>query len=149
MHSYQYVCRDMLQCNNKASILLTNTVLLRRKLKVFRGQHYQQQQQKQQHFYPFRSLATTTTTTITKDAEYKNFSHQLLTIDHGHPPPSSTRDMPQQQQQQPKDKLVFGKQFTPHMLQIQYINQQWGAPKIVPYQNLSISPAASSLHYGT
>lgn len=43
---------------------------------------------------------------------------------------------------------MFGRQFTPHMLQVQYDNHQWCEPKIVPYENLSISPAASGLHYG-
>ena len=27
--------------------------------------------------------------------------------------------------------------------------QQWHAPKIVPYQDLKISPAASCINYGT
>jgi hypothetical protein len=137
MHNYQHLI-----CRNTASLLQSNKVRLRRTLKVFRGQNFQQQEQQQQCCYHFRSFATTTTT---KDNEYKNFSHKSLIIDqNGHS--QSTHDIQQQRQQ--KDVLVFGKQFTPHMLQIQYSNQQWGEPKIVPYQNLSISPAASSLHYG-
>jgi hypothetical protein len=48
-----------------------------------------------------------------------------------------------------KEKLVFGTTTTDHMLLIEWdkINH-WKAPKIIPYQNLSISPAASCLHYG-
>ena len=83
-------------------------------------------------------------------AEYQNFSHHALTI--ASAPPSA---LPPRQQQQHDDNdspnqssLVFGQTFTPHMLQIHYQNGQWSAPQIVPYQNLSLSPAASSLHYG-
>ncbi len=37
-----------------------------------------------------------------------------------------------------------------HMLTIEWNKVEgWASPKIVPYQNLSISPAASCLHYGT
>ena len=37
-----------------------------------------------------------------------------------------------------------------HMLMVEWTTQDgWAAPKIVPYQNLSLSPAASCLHYGT
>ena len=48
-----------------------------------------------------------------------------------------------------KEKLVFGTTTTDHMLLIEWdkINH-WKTPKIIPYQNLSISPAASCLHYG-
>jgi hypothetical protein len=36
-----------------------------------------------------------------------------------------------------------------HMLTIEWTKEaKWGKPKIVPYQDLKISPAASSLHYG-
>jgi hypothetical protein len=34
------------------------------------------------------------------------------------------------------------------MLQIQYENERWKSPTIVPYGDLRISPAASALHYG-
>jgi branched-chain amino acid aminotransferase len=48
-----------------------------------------------------------------------------------------------------KEDLVFGRTFSDHMLAVEWnVEQQWGDPKIVPYQNLSISPAASCLHYG-
>jgi branched-chain amino acid aminotransferase len=44
--------------------------------------------------------------------------------------------------------LKFGTTFSDHMLTIEYKMGSWQDPQIVPYQNLSISPAASSLHYG-
>jgi len=48
-----------------------------------------------------------------------------------------------------KEDLVFGSTMSDHMLTIEWNKTNgWEAPKIVPYQNLSISPAASSLHYG-
>jgi branched-chain amino acid aminotransferase len=48
-----------------------------------------------------------------------------------------------------KEDLVFGTTMADHMLMVEWdLENGWGAPKIVPYQNLSISPAASSLHYG-
>ena len=82
-------------------------------------------------------------------AEYQNFSHHALTIASA---PPSALPRPQQQQHDDDDptnnnnqSLVFGQTFTPHMLQIHYQNGQWSAPQIVPYQNLSVSPAASSL----
>ena len=128
--------------NKIASLLLLNNVLVRRPHnKSFRGHHHSQQQQ-QQRVVHVRSIATTSITTT--NTEYKNFSHKLLTVEQVVQNPSSNSTTLQQQ-----DQLVFGKQFTPHMLQIQYIHQQWTEPKIVPYQNLSLSPAASSLHYGT
>ncbi|MHA1718335.1 MAG: branched-chain amino acid aminotransferase [Promethearchaeota archaeon] len=52
----------------------------------------------------------------------------------------------------PKDysKLRFGKNFTDHMLIMEYKESQggWGPAKIIPYGNLSLDPAASVLHYG-
>jgi hypothetical protein len=48
-----------------------------------------------------------------------------------------------------KEDLKFGTTMADHMLTIEFDKENgWGAPKIIPYQNLSISPAASSLHYG-
>jgi hypothetical protein len=36
-----------------------------------------------------------------------------------------------------------------HMLTIEWTTEgKWGKPKIIPYQDLKISPAASCLHYG-
>lgn len=48
-----------------------------------------------------------------------------------------------------KEDLVFGHTFTDHMLMIEWDSEtKWSAPRIVPYQDLKISPAASCLHYG-
>src|SRR5690606_1776677 len=44
--------------------------------------------------------------------------------------------------------LVFGRSFSDHMLVSFYEDGQWGSNKIVPYGNLSLSPAIASLHYG-
>ena len=45
--------------------------------------------------------------------------------------------------------LVFGTTLADHMLMIEWNRVgEWGAPRIVPYQNLQLSPAASCLHYG-
>ncbi|KAN0000959.1 hypothetical protein ACTFIZ_001388 [Dictyostelium cf. discoideum] len=47
-----------------------------------------------------------------------------------------------------KTKLVFGKQFSDHMIEVQWTKEEgWGAPKISGYHNLSIPPSASVLHY--
>ncbi len=44
---------------------------------------------------------------------------------------------------------VFGRTFTDHTLEIDWDSQHgWHAPKISPFGNLSLHPAASSLHYG-
>ena len=48
-----------------------------------------------------------------------------------------------------KEDLVFGTTMSDHMLTVEWdLKNGWGSPKIIPYQNLSISPAASGLHYG-
>uniref|UniRef100_A0AAY4D4X2 Branched-chain-amino-acid aminotransferase n=2 Tax=Denticeps clupeoides TaxID=299321 RepID=A0AAY4D4X2_9TELE len=44
--------------------------------------------------------------------------------------------------------LLFGKQFTDHMLTVNWSEKGgWQAPQIKPFQNLSLHPAASALHY--
>jgi len=49
----------------------------------------------------------------------------------------------------PKEQLKFGKTFSDHMLEIDWSKSSgWSAPKISPYQNFSIDPAASVFHYG-
>jgi hypothetical protein len=70
--------------------------------------------------------------------KYKDFSQKMLTFE-----PSSN---PQDHVQIPKEDLVFGQQFTPHMLMLQYESKKWSPPKIIPFQNISISPASSGLH---
>ncbi|KGR00037.1 branched-chain amino acid aminotransferase [Candida albicans GC75] len=48
----------------------------------------------------------------------------------------------------PKDKLVFGKTFTDHMLEIEWTKEKgWHAPKISPYHNLSLDPSTIVFHY--
>lgn len=48
-----------------------------------------------------------------------------------------------------KEDLLFGTTLSDHMLMIEWEKKNgWGTPRIVPYQNLSLSPAATSLHYG-
>mmetsp|Transcript_17735 Transcript_17735/g.40932 ORF Transcript_17735/g.40932 Transcript_17735/m.40932 type:complete len:406 (+) Transcript_17735:210-1427(+) len=48
-----------------------------------------------------------------------------------------------------KEKLKFGSTFTDHMLTIEWNNEHgWMPPKILPYQDLKLDPAATSLHYG-
>lgn len=47
----------------------------------------------------------------------------------------------------PQD-LVFGRQFTDHMLAVEWNQDEgWLAPRITPYQNLSLDPATCVLHY--
>ncbi|TAH00278.1 MAG: branched-chain amino acid aminotransferase [Sphingobacteriales bacterium] len=46
------------------------------------------------------------------------------------------------------DNLQFGKTFTDHMFTADYADGQWGNFQIVPYGDITFSPAMSSLHYG-
>ncbi|KAL8903962.1 MAG: hypothetical protein Q9207_003577 [Kuettlingeria erythrocarpa] len=48
----------------------------------------------------------------------------------------------------PPEQLVFGRTFTDHMLSIEWTaSQGWLAPRITPYQNLSLDPATCVFHY--
>lgn len=48
-----------------------------------------------------------------------------------------------------KEELKFGTTMSDHMLTMEWdVDKKWSAAKIVPYQDLKISPAASVLHYG-
>lgn len=48
----------------------------------------------------------------------------------------------------PVEELVFGKTFSDHMLTVEWTEADgWGVPEIKPYQNLSLDPSASVLHY--
>lgn len=48
----------------------------------------------------------------------------------------------------PKDKLVFGKYFTDHILEADWSAEKgWESPKIVPIHNLSIPFSNATLHY--
>jgi branched-chain amino acid aminotransferase len=51
----------------------------------------------------------------------------------------------------PKEQLQFGRVFSDHMLTIEYATDKggWQVPKIGKFQDLNLSPAVSSLHYGT
>ena len=46
------------------------------------------------------------------------------------------------------NNLEFGKNISDHMLVSVYENGSWGAPEIMPFGDLSLSPAMLSLHYG-
>lgn len=48
----------------------------------------------------------------------------------------------------PSQPLQFGKTFTDHMLMVEWNSQAgWGPPRIQPFQNLTLHPACSGLHY--
>uniref|UniRef100_H2ZG12 Branched-chain-amino-acid aminotransferase n=1 Tax=Ciona savignyi TaxID=51511 RepID=H2ZG12_CIOSA len=48
------------------------------------------------------------------------------------------------------NKCIFGKQFTDHMLTIEWsVKRGWGIPQIKPLENLSLHPATSVFHYAT
>ena len=44
--------------------------------------------------------------------------------------------------------LPFGKFFSDHMFEMDYVDGKWQAPTIVPLANLSLHPATSAIHYG-
>ncbi len=46
------------------------------------------------------------------------------------------------------DNLAFGSTFSDHMFEMNYKNGAWGDAFIKPYENMTISPACSALHYG-
>ncbi len=46
------------------------------------------------------------------------------------------------------EHLPFGKHYSDHMLIAHYENKQWGKPEIIPFSNLSLSPATTFFHYG-
>ena len=49
----------------------------------------------------------------------------------------------------PHNELGFGRIYTDYMLEIDWVQGKgWKSPIISEYKNLSISPAASGLHYG-
>jgi len=47
-----------------------------------------------------------------------------------------------------KENIVFGSEQSDHMLICDYKDGKWQTPEIVPYENFSISPATSFIHYG-
>jgi branched-chain amino acid aminotransferase len=46
------------------------------------------------------------------------------------------------------ENLAFGRSFGDHMFEVEFKNGRWQDARIIPYENLSISPANSALHYG-
>ena len=44
--------------------------------------------------------------------------------------------------------IQFGKTYSDHMLVADCIDGIWQDPKIVPYGNISMSPATTFIHYG-
>lgn len=46
------------------------------------------------------------------------------------------------------NNLDFGRYHSDHMYLVDYNLGEWHDPRIVPYQNISISPATAALHYG-
>lgn len=44
--------------------------------------------------------------------------------------------------------IQFGKSYSDHMLVADYIDGVWQTPEIIPYGNISISPATTFIHYG-
>ncbi len=46
------------------------------------------------------------------------------------------------------NNLAFGSTYTDHMLVCDYVDGQWQAPKVVPYQPITLEPSAKIFHYG-
>ena len=46
------------------------------------------------------------------------------------------------------ENLPFGRIFSDHMVVMDYENEAWKKPEIVPFEDLSLTPATSVLHYG-
>jgi branched-chain amino acid aminotransferase len=46
------------------------------------------------------------------------------------------------------ENIPFGKYFTDHMLEVDYIDGEWKTPVIKPYQPLLLEPSLAALHYG-
>ncbi|WMN06496.1 branched-chain amino acid aminotransferase [Marivirga arenosa] len=46
------------------------------------------------------------------------------------------------------DNIPFGKVYSDHMFIADYEDGQWSDLRIVPYENLSLAPASSVIHYG-
>ena len=46
------------------------------------------------------------------------------------------------------DNLPFGKVFSDHMFLMEYADGAWQKGEIIPFQNISMHPAMSAIHYG-
>ena len=54
----------------------------------------------------------------------------------------------QKQTKPDPDKLVFGTEFSDHMLEIDWtMAGGWGKPQICPFHDLKLHPAAKVFHY--
>ena len=47
------------------------------------------------------------------------------------------------------EKLGFGKYMSDHMMETRNSGTGWETPRIVPYHDIVLDPAASVFHYGT
>ncbi len=47
-----------------------------------------------------------------------------------------------------RSNIQFGKMYADHMLVAHYENGEWKQPEILPFDNLSLSPATTFMHYG-
>jgi hypothetical protein len=91
-----------------------------------------------------RSILKNNNNTIKLSTNSRSITSSKLTINN-HTTSSPSINIPKN-----KEDLQFGKVFSTHMLQIPYMKNGggWQSPEIVPFQELKLSPAASSLHYG-
>lgn len=49
----------------------------------------------------------------------------------------------------PENELVFGKDFTDHMVTVEWdMESGWSNPQIKPYGKLELEPSAVVFHYG-
>lgn len=46
------------------------------------------------------------------------------------------------------ENLPFGRVFSDHMLEVDYVDGEWQTPEIKPFTNMQMHPASSVLHYG-
>jgi branched-chain amino acid aminotransferase len=46
------------------------------------------------------------------------------------------------------EHIEFGKIFSDHMFVVDYHNGEWQEPQLLPYGDMTVSPANSALHYG-
>jgi len=46
------------------------------------------------------------------------------------------------------DNLPFGREFSDHMLEMNYADGQWQDPEIKPFASIQMHPATSAIHYG-